>query len=205
MTDSYNIIISIFFLLIMVFIINRETFNITKVDTTPIIIPDDVQLNNYAPAIKTDEVNLSPLLQYTAATIQPKIISSNNIVSNKLNFIPASNEVANNYAPVNKKDISITNDILTPIGNFIVNTLKNPPGPSSEELQKPKKELSITKDIINPIVNVITNQVKEPENVLKKLNDKPLETQVYEPHPNIIGETGNFYFLDSNETELNKL
>ncbi len=153
----------------MVFIINRETFNITKIDkvnNTPIIIPD-VQLNNIAPAIHVDEVNLSPL-RYTAGTIQPQIISSSNIISNNLNFIPASSEVVNNYAPVNKKEISITNDLIKPIGNFIVNTFKKPLAPNFEELQKPK--------------NV-------PDNILS----------VHEPLPNMIDGTETFYFLDSNK------
>ena len=156
-----------------------------KVKTTP-IIDTDVKLTNITPVVQL--TNIPPLpLQYTAGSLEPIIISSSNTAPSSTNVIPSSNEPINNYQPVPKNEISITKDILKPIGNIIVDTIKNPPGPNTDEPQKPKTEISITKDIVKPIVNLVTNEINQLTKQVTQTNEPPVTSLL--PMSNVASVT----------------
>jgi hypothetical protein len=145
-----------------------------------------VQTTNLAPVILNNTVasvdNIASIVDNIAPVVNNIVPVVNNIAPVVNNIVPTkyttSIQPTNIHKVVNssvsqpaslkpKKEISITKDILKPFGNFIVNTIKNPPAPKHTASEIPKKEISITKDIlkpineniIKPVINVVANEI----------------------------------------------
>ncbi len=164
---------------------------------------------------------VNTILQYTSSSNIPTIITPNSIAPLGSNIVPVGNEISNNYvsiapsssnAVVNKSEISpnnvispnteisITNDIIKPISNVVINALQNPPGLIPDNVsQPPKNVISITNDIFKPIVNIIT----APDKLITttSTNEIPLNSSS-EPQLNNSSNEPQFN-NSSNEPQLN--
>lgn len=171
MNLTTNNIITMGIIIVILFLIaNKEPFLATKKVIKNINIDPIIKTLNAAPIYQNNGVNLQPLF-YTAGNIKPTVIKLQNIVQNNTKITPSSNEIKNNYATIEKKEISITNDIVKPVSNFIMDNMKNPPKLNDNISLPPKHKISISNDIIKPIITTIKKPFNE-DLVITKINQK---------------------------------